>query len=170
MFPYRIGYRLLVANMAFNVETCQLKHVILRTSFSSFGHGGSDGLHGSVPSLDDAVVDMKAFLDKVLTQNPGLPCFCFGHSTGAAIILKAVLDPKVEARIERVVTSPAVGVQPSHPIYTGVAPIFSLLLPRYQCEAADKKGAVVSHDPDTLFCKVFRSSRVHWFPAREDGV
>lgn len=30
----------------------------------------------------------KSFLEKVLAENPGLPCFCFGHSTGAAIILK----------------------------------------------------------------------------------
>lgn len=30
----------------------------------------------------------KQFLSKILAENPGLPCFCFGHSTGAAIILK----------------------------------------------------------------------------------
>lgn len=83
------------------------------------GHGGSDGLHGYVHSLDYAVDDLvcfdlylhgadgvyfasdeskctlffsnilqKSFLDKVLSENPGLPCFCFGHSTGAAIVLK----------------------------------------------------------------------------------
>ncbi|KAJ7975296.1 monoglyceride lipase-like [Quillaja saponaria] len=39
------------------------------------GHGGSDGLHSYVHSLDDAVADMKLFLDKVLTENPGLPMF-----------------------------------------------------------------------------------------------
>jgi len=32
----------------------------------------------------------KAFLEKVLNENPGLPCFCFGHSTGAAITLKVI--------------------------------------------------------------------------------
>ncbi|GAB2292738.1 hypothetical protein Dimus_026974 [Dionaea muscipula] len=118
------------------------------------GHGGSDGLHGYVHSLDDAVTDLKAFLNNVLTQNPGLPCFLFGHSTGAAIILKAVLDPMVEARINGVVvTSPAVGVQPSHPIYTVLAPIVSFLLPRYQCGAANKKGAIVSRDPNALLAK-----------------
>lgn len=30
----------------------------------------------------------KAFLDTILSENPGLPCFCFAHSTGAAIVLK----------------------------------------------------------------------------------
>lgn len=28
------------------------------------------------------------YLKKVSSENPGLPCFCFGHSTGGGIILK----------------------------------------------------------------------------------
>ncbi|KAB2054811.1 hypothetical protein ES319_A12G281100v1 [Gossypium barbadense] len=79
------------------------------------GHGGSDGLHGYVHSLDYAVNDMKMFLERVFVENPGLPCFCFGHSTGGAIVLKASLDPEVENRVAGIIlTSPAVGVQPSH--------------------------------------------------------
>ncbi|KAF3793785.1 Caffeoylshikimate esterase [Nymphaea thermarum] len=118
------------------------------------GHGGSDGLHGYVPSLDNAVNDLKAFLVKVVVDNPGLPCFLFGHSTGASIILKAVLDPKVENVVEGIVlTSPAVRVQPSHPIYGVIAPILSCLLPRYQIGGADKKGQPVSRDPEALIAK-----------------
>ncbi|KAK4567428.1 hypothetical protein RGQ29_003277 [Quercus rubra] len=118
------------------------------------GHGGSDGLHAYVHSLDDAVNDMKSFLEKILAENPGLPCFCFGHSTGASIVLKAMLDPKVEARVVgAVLTSPAVGVQASHPIFVLLAPIFSLLLPRYQISAANKKGKPVSRDPEALIAK-----------------
>ncbi|KAI3976424.1 hypothetical protein MKX01_008282 [Papaver californicum] len=118
------------------------------------GHGGSDGLHGYVYSLDAAVNDLKAFIEKVLAENPGHPCFCFGHSTGGAIVLKAVLDPKIETRIHGVVlTSPAVGVQPSHPIFGVLAPIFSFLLPKYQFSAANKNGLTVSRDPDALIAK-----------------
>lgn len=118
------------------------------------GHGGSDGLHAYVPSLDDAVIDMKTFLDTILSENPGLPCFCFAHSTGAAIVLKAALDPKVEAQIRGIVlTSPAVGVKPSHPIFSVIAPIVSFLFPRYQCRAANKSGTVVCRDPDALIAK-----------------
>ncbi|KAE8125886.1 hypothetical protein FH972_020654 [Carpinus fangiana] len=119
------------------------------------GHGGSDGLHAYVHSLDDAVADMKSFLEKILAEeNPGLPCFCFGHSTGAAIVLKAMLDPKVEARVAgAVVTSPAVGVQPTHPIFVVLAPIISFLFPRYQLSAANKKGVPVSRDPEALITK-----------------
>nr|XP_010910615.1 uncharacterized protein LOC105036557 [Elaeis guineensis] len=117
-------------------------------------HGGSDGLHGYVHSLDFAVDDLKAFFGKVLSENPGLPCFCFGHSTGAAIVLKAVLDPKVEVRVEGVVlTSPAIEVQPSHPIVAVVAPIFSLLIPRYQFSASYRSGPPVSRDPEALRAK-----------------
>jgi pimeloyl-ACP methyl ester carboxylesterase len=55
----------------------------------SEGHGGSDGVHGYVSSLDHAVGDLKEFLeDVVLEENYGLPCFLFGHSTGGAIVLK----------------------------------------------------------------------------------
>lgn len=34
------------------------------------------------------ILMQKAFLDTILSENPGLPCFCFAHSTGAAIVLK----------------------------------------------------------------------------------
>lgn len=34
----------------------------------------------------------KLFMEKVLAESTGLPCFCFGHSTGAAIILKVIIN------------------------------------------------------------------------------
>lgn len=118
------------------------------------GHGGSDGLHGYVHSLDYAVDDLKSFLDKILTENPGFPCFCFGHSTGAAIVLKAMMDPEVGARVSGVVlTSPAVGIQPSHPLVVILAPVLSFLLPTFQLNSANKKGMPVSRDPDALVAK-----------------
>ncbi|KAL9324400.1 hypothetical protein ACSQ67_009257 [Phaseolus vulgaris] len=118
------------------------------------GHGGSDGLHAYVHSLDDAVSDMKVFLEKILNENHGLPCFCYGHSTGAAIILKALLDPKVETSIVGATfTSPAVGVEPSHPILVALAPMLSFLLPTYQCNSAYKKGIPVCRDPEALHAK-----------------
>lgn len=118
------------------------------------GHGGSDGLHGYVPSLDQAIADTKAFLEKVKSENPSFPCFLFGHSTGGAIILKAALDPEVEKMVKGVViTSPALRVRPAHPVFGVIAPIFSLLLPRYQFRAASKRGGAVSRDPQALIAK-----------------
>jgi acylglycerol lipase len=56
----------------------------------STGHGGSDGLHGYVPSLDHVVADTIAFLRWVADKHTGKPCFLFGHSTGGAIALKVL--------------------------------------------------------------------------------
>ncbi|KAF8688335.1 hypothetical protein HU200_042296 [Digitaria exilis] len=119
------------------------------------GHGGSDGVHGYVSSLDHAVGDLKEFLeDIVLEENHGLPCFLFGHSTGGAIVLKAALDPCVKHHVEGVVlTSPAIHVQPSHPIIKVVAPIFSVLAPKYRVSALHKRGPPVSRDPEALKMK-----------------
>ncbi|CAN6174229.1 unnamed protein product [Urochloa humidicola] len=119
------------------------------------GHGGSDGIHGYVSSLDHAVGDLKEFLgDVVLEENLGLPCFLFGHSTGGAIVLKAALDPSVKLHVEGVVlTSPAIHVQPSHPIIKVVAPIFSVLTPKYRVSALHKRGPPVSRDPEALKTK-----------------
>ncbi|KAG4991898.1 hypothetical protein JHK87_025355 [Glycine soja] len=67
---------------------------------------------------------------------------------------QALLDPKVEASIVGATfTSPAVGVEPSHPILVALAPIVSFLLPTYQCNSAYKKGLPVSRDPDALIAK-----------------
>lgn len=32
-----------------------------------------------------------AFLEKIRSENPGIPCFLFGHSTGGAVVLKVSL-------------------------------------------------------------------------------
>ncbi|GLJ30384.1 hypothetical protein SUGI_0601120 [Cryptomeria japonica] len=118
------------------------------------GHGGSDGLHGYVPSLDHVVADTKAFLEKVRLENPGVPCFLFGHSTGGAVVLKAALHPDVEVMLEGVIlTSPALRVRPTHPIFGALAPVFSLLLPKFQFSGANKRGIPVSRDPAALVAK-----------------
>lgn len=60
----------------------------------------------------------------------------------------------VETHITGVVlTSPAIGIKPAHPIFPVLAPIFSFLLPKYQLSAANKKGVVVSRDPEALLAK-----------------
>ncbi|KAL2930491.1 Caffeoylshikimate esterase [Bienertia sinuspersici] len=130
----------------FMVWTGLLMNVVESISYP-LGHGGSDGLHAYVPNLDEVVADMKAFLDTILYENPDFPA-------SVLHILQAALDPKVEAQIHGIVlTSPAVGVNPSHPIFSLIAPIASLLMPRYQCHAANKSGTVVCRDPEALKAK-----------------
>ncbi|XP_058074203.1 uncharacterized protein LOC131222959 [Magnolia sinica] len=118
------------------------------------GHGGSDGLHGYVPSLDHVVADTGTFLEKIRLENPGIPCFLFGHSTGGAVVLKAASHPHIESMLEGIVlTSPALRVKPAHPIVGAVAPIFSLVVPKFQFKGANKRGIPVSRDPAALVAK-----------------
>ncbi|KAF8400887.1 hypothetical protein HHK36_014190 [Tetracentron sinense] len=118
------------------------------------GHGGSDGLHGYVPSLDHVVADTGAFLEKVKLDNPGMPCFLFGHSTGGAVVLKAASYSHIEDMLEGIVlTSPALRVKPAHPIVGAVAPLFSLVVPKFQFKGANKRGIPVSRDPAALVAK-----------------
>uniref|UniRef100_A0ACD5VZF0 Uncharacterized protein n=1 Tax=Avena sativa TaxID=4498 RepID=A0ACD5VZF0_AVESA len=118
------------------------------------GHGGSDGLHGYVPSLDYVLEDMEVLLDKIMLEAPGVPCFLLGHSTGGAVVLKASLYAHIRARLEGIIlTSPAVRVKPAHPIVGAVAPIFSLIAPKFQFKGANKRGIPVSRDPAALLAK-----------------
>ncbi|KAK8956305.1 hypothetical protein KSP40_PGU020697 [Platanthera guangdongensis] len=118
------------------------------------GHGGSDGLHGYVPSLDWVVSDIEVFLDKIRLENPGVPCFLFGHSTGGAVVLKSALFSRVESMLEGIIlTSPALRVKPAHPIVGVVAPIISLVLPKYQVRGANEAGIPVSRDPAAMQAK-----------------
>ncbi|KAF1893652.1 hypothetical protein Lal_00002158 [Lupinus albus] len=81
------------------------------------GHGGSDGLHGYVPSLEHVVADTGVFLENIRSENPGIPCFLFGHSTGGAAVLKAASLPHIQVMVEGIIlTSPALRVKPAHPI------------------------------------------------------
>lgn len=85
-----------------------------------------------------------AFLAKIKSDNPGIPCFLFGHSTGGAVVLKvrhpriymifclsfkqlskciyflnmqAASYPHIKGMLEGIVlTSPALRVKPAHPI------------------------------------------------------
>lgn len=52
-----------------------------------------------------------------------------------------------------ILTSPALRVKPAHPIVGAVAPIFSLVAPRFQFKGANKKGIPVSRDPAALLAK-----------------
>ncbi|RLN23813.1 monoglyceride lipase [Panicum miliaceum] len=118
------------------------------------GHGGSDGLHGYVPSLDYVIEDIELLLNKIMMENPGVPCFLLGHSTGGAVVLKASLYPHIREKLEGIIlTSPALRVKPAHPIVGAVAPIFSLVAPKFQFKGANKRGIPVSRDPAALLAK-----------------
>ncbi|XP_020588188.1 monoglyceride lipase-like [Phalaenopsis equestris] len=118
------------------------------------GHGGSDGLHGFVPSLDWVVADTEIFLEKIRSENPGVPCFLFGHSTGGAVVLKAALFSHMESMLEGIIlTSPALRVKPPHAFLLAVAPLLSLVLPKYQLREGNEVDIPVSRDLSAMQAK-----------------
>ncbi|CAN6865574.1 unnamed protein product [Brassica oleracea] len=59
-----------------------------------------------------------------------------------------------------VLTAPALRVKPAHPIVGAIAPIFSLVAPRFQFKEANKRGIPVSRDPEALLAKYSDPLRV----------
>lgn len=41
--------------------------------------------------IDIIICEQEVLLDKVMPENPGIPCFLLGHSTGGAVVLKVCL-------------------------------------------------------------------------------
>ena len=60
-------------------------------SFDLRGHGKSAGRRGHIDSMEDYRGDIAAFVDKVESQNPGLPKFIYGHSMGSLLVLDFIL-------------------------------------------------------------------------------
>ncbi|KAG9138417.1 hypothetical protein Leryth_021069 [Lithospermum erythrorhizon] len=94
------------------------------------------------------------FLEKVRSENPGVPCFLHGHSTEAKYSGQAVSYPHIEKMVDGIIlSSPALRVKVGHPIAVAMAPILSLVAPRsprYQLKGANKRGIPVSRDPAAL--------------------
>lgn len=70
------------------------------------------------------------------------------------MVLKAASYPHIEDMLEGIIlTSPALRVKPAHPIVGAVAPLFSLVAPRFQFKGANKRGIPVTRDPVALLAK-----------------
>ncbi|PPR99985.1 hypothetical protein GOBAR_AA20689 [Gossypium barbadense] len=95
------------------------------------------------------LLDTGAFLEKIKSENPGVPLFLFGHSTGGAVVLKGI-----------VMTAPALHVKPAHPVIAVLAPLFSLVVPKFQFKGANKRGIPVSRDPAAMLAKYSDPIRV----------
>ncbi len=63
--------------------------------FDLRGHGRSQGARGHVPSFEAYLQDIDDFLAELAQKYPGLPCFLYGHSLGATLVLNYVLRRKI---------------------------------------------------------------------------
>ncbi|TYI26352.1 hypothetical protein E1A91_A05G107200v1 [Gossypium mustelinum] len=57
-------------------------------------------------------------------------------------------------------TAPALHVKPAHPVIAVLAPLFSLVVPKFQFKGANKRGIPVSRDPAAMLAKYSDPIRV----------
>ncbi|QRK04388.1 lysophospholipase [Archangium violaceum] len=130
------------------------------------GHGRSPGQRGHLMSWSEYREDVKAFLGRISTREPGRPLFIYGHSMGGLIVLDYVLRHP-EGLSGTIISGPpfeSVGV--ATPLLVTSARILSRLWPTFaldvplEAEALCKDPTVVAHylgDP-----LVHRRCSVRW--------
>ena len=64
---------------------CNARYAFL--TFDLRGHGKSSGPRGHTPSIEAYVEDIHHLLEEAQSRYPQAPCFLYGHSLGANIIL-----------------------------------------------------------------------------------
>lgn len=63
-------------------------------AFDLRGHGKSEGQRGHVSSYKDYFEEIEILLREAKLRFPGIPCFLYGHSLGAIIVVNYVLHQK----------------------------------------------------------------------------
>jgi pimeloyl-ACP methyl ester carboxylesterase len=56
------------------------------------GHGNSEGPRGDAPSPGQALKDLDLFIETIQKQNPALPLYLGGHSSGGGLVLNYLTD------------------------------------------------------------------------------
>ncbi|WP_395820315.1 lysophospholipase [Archangium minus] len=95
------------------------------------GHGRSPGQRGHLMSWSEYREDVKAFLGRISTREPGRPLFLYGHSMGGLVVLDYVLRHP-EGLSGTIISGPpfeSVGV--ATPLLVASARILSRLWPTF---------------------------------------
>lgn len=115
------------------------------------GHGRSPGQRGHLMSWSEYREDVRAFLGRISTREPGRPLFIYGHSMGGLVVLDYVLRHP-EGLSGTIISGPpfeSVGV--ATPLMVASARILSRLWPTFaldvplEAEALCRDPAVVTH-------------------------
>ncbi|KAM2248525.1 hypothetical protein ACFXTH_003329 [Malus domestica] len=78
------------------------------------------------------------------------------HPLTMLFLTLAAAVSQIEGMLEGIVlTSPALRVKPTHPIVGAMAPIVSMVAPKFQFKGANKRGIPVSRDPAQLLAKYY---------------
>jgi alpha-beta hydrolase superfamily lysophospholipase len=117
--------------------------------FDLRGHGRSPGQRGHIQSWDEYRGDVRAFLQKVSSQEPTLPVFLLGHSMGALIALDYLLHDPARLRGAIISGAPLEPVGVAKPFLVLLARVLSRVWPRFSLPLGlDPKG--ISRDPDVV--------------------
>jgi alpha-beta hydrolase superfamily lysophospholipase len=123
------------------------------------GNGKSSGQRAYINSWDEYREDVGAFLEVVKSQNPGIPCFLFGHSMGGLTVLDYILRcPEAAKSLKGVIAfTPALGESgvPRTRIILGrilsrIYPRFSLSVGMDLSLASRNPEAIATYLQDTL--------------------
>ena len=117
--------------------------------FDLRGHGRSPGQRGHIQSWDEYRGDLRAFLQKVSSQEPTPPVFLLGHSMGALIALDYLLHNPAGLRGAIVSGAPLEPVGVAKPFLVLLARVLSRVWPRFSLPLGlDPKG--ISRDTDVV--------------------
>ncbi|MFC2078051.1 alpha/beta hydrolase [Candidatus Bipolaricaulota bacterium] len=109
------------------------------------GHGRSEGKRVFVKRFEDLTDVLGIQVDRVLDQHPETPAYLVGHSIGALIGARYLLD-RQEAFAGAILSGSVVKVPENiSPIVVAMARLLSAVLPKVGVSAVDAQG--VSRDP-----------------------
>jgi alpha-beta hydrolase superfamily lysophospholipase len=115
------------------------------------GNGKSPGQRAYINSWSDYRDDVAGFLELVKSQNPGIPCFLFGHSMGGLTILDYLLRYPESAKLLNgaVAFTPALGESGVPPIRLMLGRILSRVYPRFSMNTGMDLG-LASRDAEVI--------------------
>jgi alpha-beta hydrolase superfamily lysophospholipase len=76
-------------------------------SYDQRGNGRSPGRRGYINNWAELRTDLAQFVRSVQAQSPHLPCFLFGHSLGAVVVLDYILQTSDLPPIDGIILSAA---------------------------------------------------------------
>ena len=135
-------------------------------SFDLRGHGRSSGKRGHIHSWNDYRSDVKAFLDLLLSTHPSSPCFIFGHSLGALIVLDFIIHSKNGLSGAILSSAPIEPAGVTKPHLIAIARLMSRLWPAFPV-ALNLNPSDISRDSSIVDAymndpQVFRKVTARW--------
>lgn len=110
------------------------------------GHGRSQGKRVMV-NADEAVADLRAFIDVAAARSPGKPIYLLGHSMGAAIAIACAVRHQ-DALAGLMLSGALADPDAASPVTRGLSRVLSALTPGLGVYQLDHSA--ISRDPDVV--------------------